>query len=185
MAQIFSKLRKAVTDRIWYTEKGAFAFLVDAPLTFGHSQLVVAIKPDKEDESFSAIAPHIAACIKKLRTSLPSPGDIKWMPLAKYTRSCGTYQKTLLLRTSADEKKNIFKIHLVPYFKSHFDATNKLYRVTYNKGRKDKGGLLHWLGQREVIVDYDMRDGRESKLVKMRIKSFHLEQLALRLHRNR
>lgn len=185
MALTFSKLRKKTADRIWYCENGAFAFLVDAPLTFGHSQLVVAIQPKKEDESFSTVAHHIAACIKKLRTSLPSPRDGKWKPLAEYTRSCGPYEKTLVLRVSADEKRNMYKIHLVPYFKSHLDATNKLYRVTHDKGRKGKGGLLHWLGQREVIVDYDMRDGRDSKLVKTRIKSFRLKQLALRLHRNR
>ena len=185
MALTFSKLRKETADRIWYSANGAFAFLVDAPHTFGHSQLVVAIQPNKEDESFSTVAHHIAACIKKLRTSLPSPSDDKWRSLAEYTRSSGPYEKTLVLRVSADEKKDMYKIHLVPYFKSHLDATNKLYRVTHDKGRKDKGGLLHWLGQREVIVDYDMRDGRDNKLVKTRIKSFRLQQLALMLHGNR
>ena len=182
MALTFSKLYKETADRTWYDTDGAFAFLVDAPLTFGHSQLVVKIQSNKQDESFSAVAHHIAACIKNLRTSLPSPSEDKWRSLAAYTRSFGPYKKILLLRVSADETRNMYKIHLVPYFKSHLDATNKLYRVTHNKGRKGKGGLLHWLGQREVIVDYDMRDGRDNKLVKTRIKTFRLKQLASRLH---
>jgi len=181
----FRKLRKKVADRIWYSVNGAFAFLVDTPHTFGHSQLVVSIRSDKEDKSFSKAADHIVACIRKLRTSLPCPGDHKWRSLAKYTRSSGPYEKTLVLRVSADEEGNMYKIHLVPYFKSHLNATNKLYRVTHDKKRNDKGGLLHWLGQREVILDYDMRDGRDNDLVKARINSFRLQQLALRLRGNR
>jgi hypothetical protein len=90
-----------------------------------------------------------------------------------------------VLRVSANEERNTYKIHLVPYFKSHLDATNKLYKVTHDKEPKDKGGLLHWLGQREVILDYDMRDGRDNKLVKTRINSYNLQQLALKLRGKR
>jgi len=185
MALPFRELRKKVADRIWYSANGAFAFLVDAPHTFGHSQLVVLIRSNKEDKSFSKAARHIAASIRKLRTSLPGPGDHKWKSLAEYTRSSGPYEKTLVLRVSADEEGNMYKIHLVPYFKSHLDATNKLYRATHDKTRKDKGGLLHWLGQREVILDYDIRDGRDNEIVKIRINSFRLQQLALKLRGNR
>lgn len=184
MAVTFKELRKEVMDRTWYRTNGAFAFLVDAPHTFGHSQLVVAIRSDKEDKSFSKAARHIAACIAKLRASLPAPGGHKWKSLAEYTRSSGRYEKTLVLRVSADEEEKMYKIHLIPYFKSHLDTTNELYRVTHGKRRNDKGGLLHWLGQREVILDYDMRDGRDNPVVKGRINSFHLEQLALKLRGN-
>jgi hypothetical protein len=185
MALPFRELRKKVADRIWYSANGAFAFLVEAPHTFGHSQLVVAIRSDKEDKSFSNAARHIATCIGILRTSLPSPADHEWESLVEYTRSSGSYEKTLVLRVSADEEKNTYKVHLVPYFKSHLDATNKLYQVTHDKGPTKKGGLLHWLGQREVILDYDMRAGDDDKLVQARIKSFRLQQLALKLRGNR
>ncbi len=181
MAVSFRELRKEVVNRIWYKANGAFAFLVDAPHTFGHSQLVVAIRSDKEDKCFSNTARHIAACIAKLRAWLPAPGDRRWKSLAKYTRSSGPYKKTLILRVSADEDEKMYKIHLIPYFKSHLDATNKLYRVTHDKRRNEKGGLLNWLGQREVMLDYDMRFGRENQFAKTRIDSFHLEQLALKL----
>jgi len=180
-----SNVPKQIRDRTWYENDDAYAFLVDAPHTFGHSQLVVRIRSDKEDESFSKAAPHIAACIRKFRTSLPDPGGRNWKSLAHYTRSSGSYKKTLVLRVSANEERNTYKIHLVPYFKSHLDATNKLYQVTHDKEPKDKGGLLHWLGQREVILDYDMRDGRDNKLVKTRINSFSLQQLALKLRGKR
>jgi hypothetical protein len=185
MALSFKELHNKVARRIWYSRNGAFAFLVDAPHTFGASQLVVAMRFDKEGEAFLKVSCHIATCIGILRTSLPSPADHEWESLAEYTRSSGSYKKTLVLRVSADERKNTYKVHLVPYFKSHLDATSKLYQVTHDKGPKEKGGLLHWLGQREVILDYDMRAGRDDKLVEARIKSFRLDQLALKLRRNR
>lgn len=187
MARPVKELRNEVRDRIWYSRDGAFAFLIYTPHTFGHSQLVVAMPFDKEkeDEAFLKAAPHIAACIRILRNSLSSPSDREWESLAEYTISSGAYEKTLVLRVSADEEKNTYKVHLVPYFKSHLDATNKLYQVTHDKKPTKKGGLLHWLGQREVIVDYDMRHGTDDKCVKNRIESFRLHQLALKLRRNR
>jgi hypothetical protein len=169
-------------DRTWYEKDGAYAFLVDAPHTFGHSQLVVTVRGvGKEENSFSTAARHIVGCIKRLRMSLPKPDDPNWKALARYTRTSGPYKKMLLFRVSANEKRNEYKVHLVPYFKSHLDATNRLYRATHNKGPRAKGGLLHWLGLREVILDYDMRDGRNSKVVQSRIKAFRLQLLASKL----
>jgi len=178
MALSFEDYRGKVGDRIWYSANGVFAFLVCAPHTFGHSQLVVKICSNEEEyKSFSKAAPHIAACIKNLRTSLPRPEDCNWKSLAEYTKSSGPYEKTLVLRVSADEARDTYKIHLIPFFESHLDATNELYQVTHVKGPEDKGGLLHWLGKREVILDCDMRDGCDNELVKNRINSFHLQQL--------
>lgn len=177
-----SRVPEEFRGRTWYEKDDAYAFLVDAPHTFGHSQLVVTVRSsDKEDNAFSKAAPHIAACIKILRTRLPAPSGRKWRALARYTRSSGPYKKTLVLRVSANEKGNEYKIHLVPYFKSHSDVTNRLYRVTHDKGPRSKGGLLHWLGQREVILDYDMRDGRKNKVVRTRIKSFRLQELGSKI----
>jgi hypothetical protein len=72
----------------------------------------------------------------------------------------------------------MYKVHLVPYFASHLDATNRLYQVLNDADESAVGGLLHWIGQRERLVDYDMRHGREDKVVRARIASFKLEQLA-------
>jgi len=186
MAKTFNDLRKDVEDRIWCQTEDAFAFLVDQPHTFGHSQLIMRT-PESEDEdcSFLGAVPHIAKCIKRLRTALPSPDAGGWKTLADYTQTWGRYEKTLVLRVSANEARGWYKVHLMPYYRSHLDATIKLYRATHNYKKKEdptrKGGLLHWLGQREVLLDYDMRKGREDAIVNERINSFHLDKLADKL----
>lgn len=170
-----------VEKRAWYEDYDAYAFLVDQPVTFGHSQLVIRI-PEAEDEhcSFLRASPHIAKCIERLRTALPKSDAPGWEALADYTQTSGFYVKTLLLRVSANEERSQYKVHLVPYFESHLDATNRLYRATHPYAKK-KGGLLHWLGQREVLLDYDMRKGRKEPMVCDRVDSFRLDELAKKL----
>jgi len=181
----FDKLREDVRSRIWYDNRNVFAFLVDAPLTFGHSQLVVkAAKLKTEEFWFTTAAPHVASCMKVFRTRLPNRNRSSWRSLARYTETSGKYCKTLVLKVSADETRGIYKLHLVPYFASHLYATNQLYQVLNGTGDSGAGGLLHWIGQRERLVDYDMRYGREDKAVKTRIASFNLVQLALKLAGN-
>src|SRR2546428_14009630 len=120
MAMTFDKLRDVVRDRTWYRARGVFAFLVNAPLTLGHSQLVVKTpQSDTEERSFAAAAPHVANCIRVLRTRLPSHGRKSWQSLTQYTKTSGGYRKTLVLKASAEEPKGIYKVHLVPYFASH------------------------------------------------------------------
>jgi hypothetical protein len=178
MALCYGKLRKEVDDRIWYRSRGAFAFLVDAPHTFGHSQLVLKIRKSTQEECiFARASIHAAKCVGTLRTKLPSQRK-EWQRLAKYTGTSGRYEKTLVLRVSADEEADTYKVHLVPYFASHLEATGKLYRATHNKEEDETGGLLHWLGQREVLLDYDMRHGRNDPIVRERIESFNLPKLA-------
>lgn len=178
MALSYDNLRAEVADRIWYRANGVFAFLVDAPHTFGHSELVLKIRTSGHEERFFAKAAGDAAkCIRLLRTKLPSRRT-EWRQLADYTKTSGPYKKTLVLRVSVDEKANTYKVHLVPYFKSHLGSTGKLYRATHDIREHQTGGLLHWLGQREVLLDYDMRHGREDAAVRKRIESFRLPQLA-------
>lgn len=171
-------------DRTWYENGNAYAFLVDTPHTFGHTQLVLKIdNTEKEEDCFRKASSHVTSCIKKLRTALQDNFADDYAFLLRYTRTSGKYKKTLVLRVSARESKGEYKVHLVPYFESHFHATNKLYRATHDKHKKENGGLLHWLGLREVLLDYDMREGRGSEAVKKRIQSFGLQKLAAELRK--
>lgn len=72
MALLYDQLRKQVDKRIWYKAGGAFAFLVDTPHTFGHSQLVLKIsKSGKEERIFARASLHAAICVGLLRRKLP------------------------------------------------------------------------------------------------------------------
>lgn len=178
----FENVPDFLRDRSWYCGENAYAFLVDAPITLGHSQLKVLVNhAQQEEDSFSNAAKHIAGCIKTLRTVLCDLQLDNWATLANYTGTSGKYQKTLVLKVSANEANDEYKLHLVPYFSSHFIATNKLYAAIQNLDQDAIGGMLHWVGQRERIVDYDMRYGREDETVKKRIASFNLPQLASKL----
>ena len=177
MAQSYACLRKKVQERIWYQKQGAFAFLVDAPLTFGHTQLVLRVVCRAEERLFSRSAPHIVECVRRLRTLLPGRLE-NWEHLATYTKTEGAYKKTLLLRVSADEQGDMYKIHLVPYFESHLKSTCRLYQETLGFSDGGIGGLLHWLGKTEVRRDRDMKPTREDSTVKTRVASLRLQDLA-------
>jgi hypothetical protein len=177
MAMRYDKLLELVEKRIWYCSDHAFAFLVDTPITLGHSQLVLGIsKSAEEEDNFAKASIHATKCVKTFRTKLKNQST-KWGKLAKYTKTSGSYIKTLVLKVSADEEEDTYKMHLVPYFTSHHEATGELYRKR-QKRKKGTGGLLNWLGEREWQVDCDIRDGRSDPIVKERIKSFNLQQLA-------
>jgi hypothetical protein len=172
-------------DRTWYSCEvaGVYTFLVDGPITFGHSQLVISNKSmKKEDEIFEKASLHVVMCIKVLQNMLIeiSKSNFRpWRELASYTETFGKYKKTLIFRASANETAREYKIHLIPYFKSHVEATKRLYTAEFKSG---VGGLLHWVGQRELLVDYDMRYGRDDKTAQERITSFKLQSLAAMLH---
>jgi len=173
----YENISEKYRDRVWYhCGDEAHAFLVDAPITFGHSQLWVK-RGDSiaEEEVFKIAATHIEKCIGVLRTVLPCKVE-QWQEIATYTRTSGDYVKTLILRASASEKQCEYKIHLVPLFASHNYAANALYRITLGK-ESGYGGLLHWVGERESIVDHDSED-RESSAYKVRMHGFRLNDLA-------
>lgn len=182
--------RERVNERVWYQNGNrnangyAYAFLVDAPITFGHSQLVLFTDESMEEQDcFTIAARHIANCIAALRTTIPGAlADTRWTALAEYTGTSDECLKTLVLKVSADEDRDVYKIHLVPYFESHFDATNELYRENMELTDEEaKGGLLHWIGEREQTVDRDMLAGRKDSVVIARIASFRLPELKERL----
>ena len=172
-------------DRTWYSEGNAYVFLVDSPITLGHSQLKVKTdKAQQEEDSFDSAAKHVVKCIKILRITLSNLQLDNWNALAHYTNTSGEYVKTLILKASANEAKNECKIHLVPYFTSHLTATTRLYCAMQEIESHAPGGLLHWVGQRERLVDYDMRYGRGDETVSRRIATFNLPLLASELLKN-
>jgi hypothetical protein len=96
-----------------------------------------------------------------------------WGPLAQYTVTLGQYVKTLVLKASANENQEEYKVHLVPCFSSHIEAANNLYQERFEK---PEGGLLFWIGQCEDRVD---RDAQQKDTIALeRVKSFCLAGLA-------
>lgn len=131
-------------------------FLVHAPLTFGHSQLVMDFSSDTQsDEStrFFQSADIIRKALFAFKMALNSDTVQKFKTLAQITLTNGSYLKTLILRTSAKEEGNVYKVHLVPYFESHESACQNRFTSIHNIDPEEKGGLLGWLGERETIVD--------------------------------
>jgi hypothetical protein len=129
-------------DRAWYAENSAYAFLVHAPSAFGHSQLKVSIACGiHEEDAFSLAAKHIATCIGRFRSAFMSLDLKEWGPLAQYTGTAGHYAKTLVLKASANEKQEEYKVHLGPCLSSHIEAANELFRARFHQG--DSGGLLY------------------------------------------
>ena len=180
MTSSVAHVPEVLRHRTWYSPPGTYAFLVDAPLSFGHSQLCVTKEDsEQEDATFARAAKHIKTCIRSFRVVLPD-AVVSWDSLARYTNTKGAYQKTLILKASADEKPTEYKIHLVPFFESHLKATNRLYQATHSQPAGKSGELLHWRGKREVSVDYYTRD-REDPVTIARTATFRLEDLAARL----
>lgn len=145
--------------------KSPCIFLSRSPLTFGHSQLVVPLKHDCDEEHLFQLASIIISCaIATFRKAfadqrLHEKEDFK--SLAEKTLTYGSYEKTLVLRASAQEKcekspiKYEYKVHLVPYFASHASLCKNRYRSLHasKPGDDETGGLLGWLGEREDDVD--------------------------------
>lgn len=164
-------------DRTWYVENSAYAFLVDKPITFGHSQLRISITPGiREEDTFSLAAKHIAICIGRFRSTFENINLAEWSPLAQYTETSGQYLKTLVLKASANENQNEYKVHLAPCFSHHIDAANNLFWEQVSK-REEGGGLLHWIGKREHVVDCDASQMDSDTRQKL-IESFCLTGLA-------
>jgi hypothetical protein len=145
-------------------EKIPHIFLSRAPLTFGHSQLVIPFPPchsnDKKisEANFFEIASLVVTGALKtfeqvFHKNHPINEEDRFKRLAESTYSFGNYIKTLVVRTSADEKvERQYKIHLVPYFKSHEAECLKRFRAQHKVRPDEKGGLMGWLGDRETEV---------------------------------
>ena len=86
--------------------------------------------------------------------------------LAQKTLTYGPYNKTLVLRASADEDiKRAYKVHLVPYFASHASLCKKRFQSLHavKPDDDDSGGLLGWMGVNEDDVDRWETDSIQKK----------------------
>ncbi len=135
----------------------SYIFLVDTPVTFGHSQLVMNFPCDachSESACFNQAAPIIEKALSTFKQMLNPRTVNEFWELAEFTFTKKSYIKTLILRVSAQEDRGKeYKVHLVPYFESHACLCRKRYTAIHNVDRKKKGGLIGWLGERETIVE--------------------------------
>jgi hypothetical protein len=135
-------------------------FLVNRPLTFGHSQLVMPIPTNlsttKESTIFECASIIIKRAIKGFEEAFGEDNlheEARFYDLAKRTLSNGKYEKTIIMRVSADEDPSkLYKVHLVPYFESNADQCQERY-YSIHKVPDKRGGLIGWLGDRETEVD--------------------------------
>jgi hypothetical protein len=167
-------------------------YLVNRPLTFGHSQLVMRIpknlmptnNENKESLYFECASIMIKRAIKgfveafhtnKLHT------EKIFSDLAKRTHSYDEYEKTIIMRVSADEDpKEVYKVHLVPYFESNAALCQERYYAVHKVPDK-RGGLIGWLGDRETEVDcWRIRNDELSKIA---INIWKLPELAINLRK--
>ena len=171
--------------RTWYELCSDYyditVMIVEAPLTFGHSQLI--LKSNKnlfEEDMFINASNSIKKCINIMRNKLPTAvKNNTWKELCAYTKTTGGYKKTILLKVSADEKKEEYKVHLVPYFESHLESTTQLFHLDHHVDKNRTGGLLGWLGKQERRVDSEIELLRNTcRFPKDIVKSFELEKLA-------
>lgn len=170
-----------------------YVFLTRAPLTFGHSQLVV---PDTKDEA-EGFTRGRGEILKVIRTFGRAFGENRshekdqYRHLAAYTQTSGDYVKTLILRVSASENPtNQFKVHLAPYFTSHQILCQARFAARQNflnkkDGKLTRGGLIGWLGEREDFVqaledDFLRQENKENEtpLAVWADNNFHLKELA-------
>ena len=134
-------------------------FLVNAPLTLGHSQLIACFPEctlDDESERFALVAPSIKTALQTFQQAFGRHSihnKLELASLTKLTMTDGSYIKTLILRTSANEENNEYKVHLVPYFSSHASSCKKRYTAIHSVNPEETGGLLGWLGVKETIAD--------------------------------
>lgn len=150
-----------IEDKDWREiVKAPYIFLSRAPLTFGHSQLVIRSPQgnNQNEEDFFCLASKIIekaiVVFKKAFIEQRMHEEKIFNELAKLTFTKGNYIKTLILRSSANEDNcREYKIHLVPYFESHEISCQKHYTAIHSVKADVEGGLLGWLGQRETLVD--------------------------------
>ncbi len=174
-------------------------FLSRSPLTLGHSQLVIpspswstAENPASEASFFEIASVIIVRALQTYqqafsnKASLVQEEDI-FRALSESTYSYGQYMKTLVVRASAEEKAGKqYKVHLVPYLRSHEAECLKRFRALHAVTPDRKGGLIGWLGDRETEVDrweleWCWPDVSHDQIAN---EVWNLSQLASRLNQN-
>jgi hypothetical protein len=145
-------------DRWEQIKNSPHIFLSRSPLTFGHSQLVIPSPGDSEQDLFRLASEIIYDAISTFKSVFGNPTFVHqkavFKPLADTTLTRGSYERTLVLRASAQESSgNEYKVHLVPYFASHAELCRKRFHSLHTTTPDRLGGLLGWLGMREDDVD--------------------------------
>jgi len=172
-------------ERTWLpklrSNKDVRVFLVESPLTFGHSQLIltteeVISEEDMFDRSSSVIKEGIQILKRKLPEAIEDP---VWKTLRDYTKTSGRLIKILILRVSADEAEKQYKVHIVPYFESHLCLTTLLFQKGRDVDTKKTGGMIRWLGEQEKRLDDQIEIWRGTCYFPTAlVQSFNLVKLA-------
>jgi hypothetical protein len=183
------KHQNTMKERTWLRDEREgteiIVYVVESPLTFGHSQLILKSKNKiSEERMFELSATVITKCIKILKEKIPGIiENPKWEMLREYTKTSGRLIKILILKVSADETIKQYKVHLVPYFESHLCLTTLLFQKGRNIEEHKTGGMIHWLGEQEKRLDDQIEIWRDTcHFPTALIDSFKLKGLAEYLH---
>src|SRR3990167_1354910 len=142
-------------ERTWIDEKRIKGNLVLGAFSVGHTQLICSnITGMAEADKFLLISPIIARAIEVFSCVLIPQKLHDFRRLSLLTNSQGRYIKTLILRVSTEEESDQYKVHLVPFFSSQKEACRKNFQSLHSSVLdEENGGLLAWLGAREIIID--------------------------------
>jgi hypothetical protein len=129
--------------------------IVESPLTFGHSQLILETeKVIPEEDMFEMSSSVIKESMRTLKKKLPEAVENPvWEKLRNYTNTSGRLKKILILKVSANEAEKQYKVHLVPYFESHLCLTTMLFKKGRGIDKGKTGGMIQWLGEQEKQID--------------------------------
>jgi len=179
------KYPNTMNKRTWLpklpSDKNIRVFLVESPLTFGHSQLILTTEEViSEENMFDMSSSVIKDSIQILKQKLPEAIENRgWKTLRDYTKTSGRLIKILILRVSADEAEKQYKVHIVPYFESHLCLTTLLFQKGRDVDLKKTGGMIRWLGEQEKRLDDQIEIWRGTcHFPKALVKSFNLIKLA-------
>lgn len=185
-------MSKERDPRDWSDDDDVNLLLVRAPITFGHTQLVMQHeKNPPRQASFEEAGPHIDRAIEAMHACLTETLMADFPVLGEITDSVVAdsvvaLKKVLVLRASASESVDKqLKIHLVPYFQSHHDACVKRFAQRHRALPGAPGGLLGWLGEQEDRADkWEVDHPREDQLNDWASETLGLTKLAERLHKS-
>ena len=172
-------------ERTWYelcdNDVHVTVMIVEAPLTFGHSQLILRTERIiPEEDMFGMSSSVIKECLPIINEKLPKALENPvWKTVREYTKISGRLLKTLILKVSANEAERQYKVHIVPYFESHLCLTTILFQQGRDVDKSKTGGLIRWLGEQEKRLDDQIEIWRDtSHFPTALVESFELIKLA-------
>lgn len=178
----FKAFKRRVSSQVWYEKpNGSYIFLTQEPLTFGHSQLRMVTKYDWSEEiAYIKASQQVGKAIAALTEVLANQCVQEQFPaLSNYTGRKGAYIKTAVLRVSAEEARNEYKVHLCPIWESGLEKSGELLRRSapwLPEGQN--GGLINWLGHRETLTYTDAHSPETKGLFAQKVEEWRLPSLA-------